>query len=189
MNQGDHMLDLLFGGRSLIFESRLSVEDATMRLQREITTPEWRMRENRRQLFMGTFADGRFRIFRLASSRNSFKPTIDGTLSAAVNGCHVNARLKMAPMDRFSFGLLTAVGVTLLLFGLQAVITLVDPAGAVTEATVVELLALFMAPLMLVGPLVTLFVETRKATRTLAALLESQPARSTTKAVARQSEA
>ena len=181
------MLDLLFGGRNLIFASPLSVEDATTRLQREIATPEWRMFENRKQLFMGTFAGGRFHIFRLASRRNSFKPTIDGTLSNAVNGCRADARLKLAPGDLFSFSLLVVIGVAMVVFGLQAVATLLNPRDAVSDLTVVQLLCLLMAPLMLVGPVVTLFVETRRATRMLRTLFQSEPPLLMSRGIARQS--
>lgn len=183
------MLDLLFGGRNLIFESPLSLEDATVRLQGEVTTPEWRLFENRRQLFMGTFAGGRFHIFRLASRRSSFKPTIDGTLTRTVNGCRVNARLKLAPGDLVAVSLLITIAVTMLLFGLQAVAAVLDPAVVVTDVTVVELLSLLIATLMLLGSVVSLIIDARRATRALATLFESQPPQFISRTVARQSQA
>lgn len=183
------MLELLFGGRNLVFESPLSLEDATARLQREITTPEWRMLENRRQLFMGTFAGGRFHMFRLASRRNSFKPTIDGTLTRTVNGCRVNARLKLAPADLFAVSLLITIAVAMLWFGLQAVSAVLDPTVVVTDVTVVELLSLLIATLMLVGSVVSLIIGARRATRTLATLFESQRPQFISRTLARQSQA
>src|SRR5215831_4695255 len=99
------MLDLVFGGRKLVLASPLSLEEATKRLQREITAPgvraewrrpmEWRMFEKRPQSFIGTFADSRFHMVRLIRGRGSIRPWIDGKLSRAVDGCLVEVRLKM----------------------------------------------------------------------------------------------
>ena len=166
------MLDLLFGGRKLIFESPLSLEDATARLQREIAAPEWRMFENRRQLFIGTFAGDRFRIARLVPRQHAFRSTIDGTLSRAEHGCRVNARLKLAPMDLFYFSLLMLIAATLFLFGLRAVAEVLDPVSVTTDITVAKLLGLLLAPLMLVGPVIVVIVEARKATRMFRTLFQ-----------------
>jgi hypothetical protein len=166
------MLDLLFGGRNLIVESQLSFEDATARLQREIAEPEWRMFDHRRQLFIGTLTGDRFHISRMVPRQHAFRPTIDGTLSRAVNGCRAKARLKLAPMDLFYFSLLMLIAAILFFFGLQAVAEVLDPVSVTTDFTVVKLLGLLIAPLMFTGPVIVVIVEARKATRMLRTLFQ-----------------
>ena len=166
------MLDLLFGGRALIVESPLNLEEATTRLQSEIAEPEWRMFENRRQLFIGTFAGDRFRIARMVPRQQAFRPTIDGTLSRTEHGCRVNARMKLAPMDLFYFSVLMLISATLFFFGLQAVAEVVDPASVTTDITVAKLLGLLIAPLMLVGPVIVVIVEARRAARMFRTLFQ-----------------
>src|SRR5689334_4623342 len=98
------MLGLLVG-RNLIFESPLSLEEATTRLQREIAAPEWRVYENRQQSFIGTLANGRFHMVRLVRGKNSFRPMIDGQLTPAMNGCRVDVRLKLPATSIFACAL------------------------------------------------------------------------------------
>jgi hypothetical protein len=63
------MLDLMFGGRKLIFESPLTLEEATRRLQNEIAVLEWRVYENRQQSF-------RARSRRMTSSRGTLQSSV-----------------------------------------------------------------------------------------------------------------
>ena len=147
------MLDLLFGGRRLIFKSGLSVEEATARLQREIAEPKRRIVENPPQSFIGTLADGRFHVARVQRGRRS-SLWIDGTLSRGAIGCHVDVRLKMpvfavaACLPVMAFGLFFALGFFLL-------------PGLV----------------LVLAPVVIPITEARKATRLLATLFEAAPSR------------
>ena len=171
------MFDLLFGGRHVTFESPLRMEEATLRLQRDIANPEWRPFENRPQSFFGTFADGRFHMQRLIRGRNAFRPVIDGRLSPAVNGCRVDARLKLPATGVFACVLLLAIGVTMLWFAIPHAIGLVtrDPTFVVTDFTVVLLWLLLIAPGMVVMPAVHTIIEARRATRLLARVFSSSP--------------
>ena len=161
------MLDLIFGGRHLVFASPLSLEEATRRLEREIVPPrvqvewrrpmEWRAFEKRPQSFIGTFADGRFHMVRLIRGRGSIRPWIDGMLSRAVSGCHVDVRLKVPAIAIVACLPFMALGVFALPFkGLFAL-------GGL---------------LMVVAPGIAWSIEARKATTMLAALFESAPSRS-----------
>jgi hypothetical protein len=160
------MLDLLVGGRKLVFESPLSLEDATRRLQQEITPSgvraewrrplEYRVFEKRPQSFIGTFADGRFHMVRLVRGRGSIRPWIDGQLARAVNGCRVDVRLKLPTLAFISC-------VPFLLFAMLALY-----AGGV--------LALW-GVFVIVAPVIMWNMEAQKAERLLADLFQSQPSR------------
>ena len=162
------MLDLVFGGRSLVFASPLSLEEVTTRLQREIVPPtiraewrrpmEWRMFDKRPQSFIGTFADGRFHMVRLERGRGSVRPWIDGRLSRTVNGCLAEVRLKMPAL---------AIGAYLpfMVLGVLALFTI----GVLALAGLLILLA----------PVIVWNSEAQKATALLADLFESQPTRPT----------
>jgi hypothetical protein len=63
------MLDLLFGGRRLVFESPLTHGEITARLQREVAPAVWEWHEARPNLFEGTFADSGFYMVRLVRGK------------------------------------------------------------------------------------------------------------------------
>ena len=92
------MLDLLFPGRSVAFESALSLEEVTRRLQQEIAAPAWPIFDRRTQIFQGQFADGRFWMKRIVKGRNSFNLLIKGEVSRAAGGTRVDARLQLQPL-------------------------------------------------------------------------------------------
>ena len=160
------MLDLLFGGRNLTFESRLTLEEATRRLQNEIAAPGWGMSENRQQSFIGTFANGRFHMVRLVRGRNSFRPMIIGQLSPVMNGCRVNVRLKLSAVAIVACVLFATIGVTMMSVAL--------PRAAATYDLVFFAL---LGALMLVVAVVIPIAEARKAARILSTLFQSEPSR------------
>jgi hypothetical protein len=92
------MLDLLFPGRRLAFDSALSLEEVTRRLQQEIAAPALPIFDRRTQTFQGRFADGRFWMKRIVKGRNSFNPLIEGELSRVAGGTRVEARLQLHPL-------------------------------------------------------------------------------------------
>jgi hypothetical protein len=91
------MLDLLFPGRSVTFESALSLEDVTQRLQQEIAAPAWPIFDRRTQNFEGSFAGGRFRMRRIIKDRRSVNLMIKGQVSRAAAGTRVDVHLQMRP--------------------------------------------------------------------------------------------
>ena len=92
------MLDLLFPGRSVAFESSLAPEEVTRRLQQEIAAPASPLFDRRTQLFQGSFADGRFHMMRIVKGRNSFNPSIRGQVSRAGGGTRIEAQLQLHPL-------------------------------------------------------------------------------------------
>jgi hypothetical protein len=72
----------------------------------------------RQQSFVGTLANGRFQMVRLVRGKNSFRPTIDGELSPAMNGCRVDVRLKLSAVALFACVLLVVTGVAMTLIAL-----------------------------------------------------------------------
>lgn len=164
------MLDLVVGGRHLILESRLSLEEATRRLEREITAPtaklwramEWRAWEKRTQSFIGEFADGRFHMIRLLrEERGRIRPWIDGRLSRVADGCRVDVRLKMPA---------SAIVVCLPFMVLGAAI--------IASVRFLGLPGLAIGLVMALTPIIVSILEARKATEMLGALFESKPSRS-----------
>ena len=84
------MIELLFRGRRVVFDSPHGVTEAQARLAREVAVPEWTMRRDQRtQLFVGTVADGRFEVVRLVRGRNSFRPMLAGQLSPSAGGSRI----------------------------------------------------------------------------------------------------
>jgi hypothetical protein len=162
------MLDLVFGGRNLIFESPLSVEEATARLHHDIAAPEWRVYENRQQPFIGTFADGRFHVARRVRGKNSFRSMIDGQLSPSVNGCRVNVRLKLPAVAVVACALFITIGAGLGTIAVPHVMAARDP--------ITGLFGL-IGPLMLLTAAVAPILEARKATRLLGSTFQSEPSR------------
>jgi len=93
------MFDLLINGRKLVFESALSHAEVTSRLQRELAPPKWELIESKKkELFEGTFADGRFRMGRMVRGRNSFRTMIEGQLSPTAAGTRIDATLRLHPV-------------------------------------------------------------------------------------------
>ena len=159
------MLDLLSGGRNLHFESPLTLDEATRRLQNEIAAPEWRVYEDRQQSFVGTLANGRFHMIRLVRGKNSFRPMIDGQLSPAVNGCRVDVRLKLPAAAVAACAVFVAIGVTMMAVAL--------PRAAANADVFTGYFALLGA-LMPVIAVVVPAIEARKAARLLATLFQSE---------------
>ena len=160
------MLDLVFRGRNLVFDSPLTLEEAARRLQTEIAAPDWRLYENRQQPFVGTFTNGRFHMVRLVRGKNSFRPMIDGQLSPSMNGCRVNVRLKLPAVAVVACALFVVMGVTMMAVAL--------PQAAVTNNPFTTYFAL-LGPLMLAMALVVPIVEARKAAQILATIFQSEP--------------
>lgn len=92
------MIDLFFPGRSVRFETSLTPEEVTHRLQQEITAPARPFFDRRTQHFQGTFADGRFHMLRIVKGRNSFNPVITGQLSPMAGGTRIEAQLQLHPV-------------------------------------------------------------------------------------------
>lgn len=163
------MLDLLFRGRPLVFETGLGVDEVTRRLAREVVPPKWQFRETRTQLFEGTFSDGRFHMVRLVRGRNSFRPLIDGSVKPGPKGARVDVVLRLHPL---------VLGLCAVLFGLGALVATVAAAESLTTRTMSPgalIGAGFM--LMFVVFLVATVVEAGTATRLLAKLFEAEPSR------------
>jgi hypothetical protein len=163
------MIDLL-RGRSLVFETRLSPDEITRRLEREVAPPAWRIYENRSQLFVGTFTDGRFRMVRLFRGKNSFRTLIEGQLSPSPGGARIDVRLRMHPAVMIVCTLLVIVG------GIFAAIALSEAlAGGYSLRALIMVLAFPVAGL---GMLFLLGVEASKATQLLAEVFDAKPIRS-----------
>ena len=89
------ILDVLYPGRKVVLESGLSLADVTSRLAKEVTpmaNPFW---DRRKELFEGTFANGRFEMIRLVHSRNSFRPMLYGQLSPRPGGTRIEIRMQL----------------------------------------------------------------------------------------------
>jgi hypothetical protein len=161
------MMDLLFRGRRLAFESPLSREEVTRRLQREVAPPAWTWYEQRPQLFEGTFADDRFRMVRLVRGRNSFRPVIEGRLLPGRNGVRIEVQLKLHPLVLILCGLLVVVG--------GSIAVLVASELSTTRQVPPQVsFVVWMAVVFSVFLVVTL-LEARKAARLLADVFESEP--------------
>lgn len=107
------MFDVLFPGRKLVFETPLSVDELTRRLEREVAPPAMEWRERRPQLFEGTFVDGQFSFLRLVRGRNSFRPWVKGRVLPGSRGSRIEARLRMSPVVLVFGVLLALVGGTI----------------------------------------------------------------------------
>jgi len=159
---------VIFGGRHIVFESPLSLEEATTRLEREITPPtvrsEWRrpmerrMFEKRPQSFIGTFADDRFHVVRLTRGRSSIRPWVDGTLSRSTRGCRVAVQLKMPTVALVAWTPFILLGVAAIFF-----------VGGVFA---------LWGLLVILAPGFVSNMEAQKAERLLANLFQSEPSRS-----------
>ena len=159
------MLDLLYPGRKVVFDSPLTVDEVTRRLQREITPPAAPWRDTRQQLFEGTFASGRFEMARLVRGRNSFRTVMKGLISQAPAGARVDVRLQLHP-------LVVGAGVFF------AVI-----AGAIAAVAAPEIPVIGVSPLLVrllaMAAVVFAFaglgnIEARTATRLLGKLIEAR---------------
>ena len=160
------MLDLVFGGRRLIFNSPLSVEAATARLERNVAVPAattwwqplaWRPSEKGSQSFIGLVDGGRFQISRLIPGRTMNRPWIAGQLSRAANGCRVDVRLKMPTFALVAYLPFVALGLFIAFSGFFVI------AGV----------------LLVTMPFIASTFEARKATRLLATVFQVGPSRST----------
>lgn len=163
------MLDLLFRGRALVFETELGVDEIARRLAREVVPPKWQFRETRTQMFEGTFSDGRFHMVRLVRGRNSFRPMIDGSVKAGPKGARVDVVLRLHPLVLGLCAVLLAVG------ALVATVAVAESLTARTLSPGALVGAAFM--LVFVVFLVAAVVEARTATRLLARLFEAEPSR------------
>jgi len=111
------MIDLLFRGRKLVFQSRLSLDEVTERLQREVAPPKWQLIETRPRQFVGTFSNGRFSMARMVGGRNSFRSMIEGHLSPGSKGTPIDVQLRLHPFivifcaGMFGVGAMVAAGV------------------------------------------------------------------------------
>ena len=92
------MIDLLFTGRSVTFETSLTPEEVTNRLQQEITAPARPFVDRRTQRFQGTFDSGRFQMMRIVKGRNSFNPVVRGQLAGVAGGTRIEAQLQLHPL-------------------------------------------------------------------------------------------
>ena len=159
------MIDLLWG-RSLVFESPLTLDEITKRLQREIAPATWQLYETRRQLFVGTFADGRFRMMRLVRGKNSFRSLIEGYLSPSSTGVRIDVRLKLHPVVLIFCASLFLVGVFSASIALPAAFT----SGASVHVFVIVLV--FTSAVL--GTVAIMHFEANEATRLLSGMFEAK---------------
>jgi hypothetical protein len=162
------MLDLLVRGRSLVFDSPLTHEEVTQRLQPEIAPPAWRWSESRPQLFEGTFSDGRFWMMRLVRGRNSFRPVMEGQVVSHANAVRIDVRMRLHPLVIVvCVMLMVAAGTIASLAASQTVLPGVPPL----------LLFVVVFPLLAAGVNAIASIEARKDVRHLAGLFETSPTR------------
>ena len=159
------MLNLLYPGRQLVLDSPLAVDEVTRRLQREIASPEWRLWENRPQMFQGTFENGRFGMMRLVRGRNSFRPVMTGLVSQGQTGTRLVVRLQLHP-------LVLGAGVFFALIA-GTIASIAAPAIPVIGGSPLLVRLLAMAAVMFIFAAVG-SVEGRTATRLLSNLVEAQ---------------
>lgn len=160
------MIDLLFTGRSVTFETSLTPEQVTHRLQQDITAPARPFFDRRTQRFQGTFEGERFQMMRIVKGRNSFNPVIRGQLSRVAGGTRIEAQLQLHP----------------LVMGILAIFTVI--ASRIASIAVPEFLAMpaagIAAGLGALLLLVLLFaaianVEAGKSLKTLSAVIGTHP--------------
>lgn len=160
------MFDLLYPGRTVVFDSALSVAEVTRRLEKEVSPPRvnpfW---DRRQQLFEGTFANGHFHMMRLVHGRQSFRPVLDGQLSPAASGTHVAVRMQLHPLVIAFCTALALIGGMLASVAAPAI-----PVVGGVPPPLVGLLAIGLVAL-LVGVFGS--IETRTAIRLLEGLLET----------------
>jgi hypothetical protein len=93
------MFDVMFTGRQLVFDSPLTLAEATSRLQQEVTAPAWPLwRDRRTQSFEGTFADGQFQMSRLDRRKKTLGPVIKGRISQGTFGARIDASIQVHPL-------------------------------------------------------------------------------------------
>jgi hypothetical protein len=163
------MIDLLFRGRRLVFESSLSREEVTARLQREVAPATWQWRKTSRQLFEGTFADGRFHMIRVVRGRNSFRPVIEGQIVPQPHGVRIDVQLRLHPLVVIICGVLFTFGAGVAVIAVSEYLSTREPSP---QLFVAGLMALVFS-VFLVAP----GVEAAKSTRLLANLFQSTPRR------------
>lgn len=162
------MIDLLFRGRRVVFDSPHGVIEAQARLAREVAAPEWRLRwDQRTQLFVGTVADGRFEVARRVQGRNSFRPMIEGQLSPSPGGSRIEVRMRMAP---------AVLVLLVILLGAGALVASVAASElAARNEAVTAALVILAVPALAFGVLALAASEARRATRLLAGVFEAAP--------------
>lgn len=165
------MIDLLFRGRRLVFESPLSPEEATERLRRSVAARSWTIgwTDGPAHRFEGTFADGRFHMVRAVRGRNSFRPVLDGTLSPRPGGVHVDVRLRLHPA--------TLIFCLLLLAIVAPLVALAAAEFLRTRQVSPPILVMAAFPVVFSVFTVVLGVEATRATMLLAALFDAPPSR------------
>jgi hypothetical protein len=161
------MIDLLFRGRRVVFDSLHGVTEAQARLAREVAAPEWSMRRDRRtQLFEGTVADGRFEVVRRVQGRNSFRPMIEGQLSPSAGGSRIEVRMRMSP---------AVLGLLVILLGVGALVASVAASDLMARnETVTATLVVLSVPALAFAMLGLASMEARKAARLLAGVFDAK---------------
>lgn len=164
------MIDLLFRGRRIAFDSPHGVAEAQARLAREVAAPAWGMRrEQRTQLFVGTVADGRFKVARLVQGRNSFRPLIEGQIAPSPGGSRIEVRMRLSPAVLVLLIILLGVG------GLVASVAASELLAK--NETVTAALVVLAVPALAIGMLALAGSEAKRATRLLAGVFEAEPRR------------
>ncbi len=127
-----------------------------------MANPFW---DRRKELFEGTFANGRFEMIRLVHSRNSFRPMLYGQLSPTPGGTRIDIRMQLHILV-LVVGL--AISAFAGMFGAFAwsEIPVVGRVPLIGQLLVMGLFALLFASL---GN-----VEVRKAVRLLEGLLDAR---------------
>lgn len=162
------MIDLLFRGRRVVFDSPHGVVEAQERLAREVAAPAWGLgRAQRTQLFEGAVADGRFEVVRLVRGRNSFRPVIEGQLSPSPGGSRIEVRMRLSPAVLVVLAILLGVG------GLVASVAAADLMAR--NETVTAALVVFAVPALAMAMLGLAASEARRATRLLASVFDGKP--------------
>ncbi|HEX4914103.1 MAG TPA: hypothetical protein VFV51_09110 [Vicinamibacterales bacterium] len=160
------MIDLFFTGRRVTFESSLTPEEVTHRLQQEITAPARPFLDRRTQHFQGTFDAGRFQMMRIIKGRNSFNPVITGHLSRVAGGTRIEAQLQVHPLVLGMLAIFTVIASRIASIAVPEFLTM-PAAGLAAGLTTLLLLVLLFAAIA--------NLEAGKTLKTLAAVIGTQP--------------
>jgi hypothetical protein len=160
------MIDLFFTGRSVTFETTLTPEEVTHRLQQEITAPARPFFDRRTQHFQGTFEDGRFQMMRIIKGRNSFNPVITGQLARVAGGTRIEAQLQLHPLVMGILAIFTVIASRIASFAASEFLAM--PAAEIAGG-----LAALLLLVLLFAALANL--EAGKTLKTLSAVIGTHP--------------
>jgi hypothetical protein len=148
------MFELLYPGRSIVFDSPLGVEAVSRRLE---------------LVFDGAVADGRLRLMRRVRGRNSFRTLVDGRILPRSGGSRLDVRLRLHP-------LILAIGAVFALIA-GTVAAVASPEIPVVGGSPLLVRLLAMAAVGFVMAVLG-SIEARTSTRLLTNVTEATPHRS-----------